>query len=181
MDRVPILESRWLRIALIAGTILATVATSQPAGWRVRDESPVRSTTLASGATLEVRARYEASHPVVASVHFVKFTTARTQLSIERGTQCPEGASGETIELQDGRWRNVSSTAGFDEAPSEHRFAATCGTREGRTLAGEASLRVTNVGTTPIGFEWDVEAEIHGDDGDEVAPDGAFVRVELVP
>lgn len=161
--------SGWLRIPLLIGTVIATVATSGP-GWSLDAETTAVTVDLAPGQSTEARATFEGSHPVRVSAEVRNLVPGDGKLRMERFGDC---ATASTFEGKDGSWRLPPS----DRARDPVTFGTTC---DPLTTTGETAVKITNAGQEPIRFDVQLRAEIDGHEDDE-PPAGAFVKIESVP
>lgn len=173
------LSRRFLRIPLLAGTVIATVATSEP-GWMLTDSTDPRSLHLDAGATVDTNVELDGSHAVSMSVAIDNAVARTGKLRIETLDSRPECTepTKATFESDDGIWRVVQDDPKASRPGSQlHHidFHAHC-FAPGKTAT--VKIRFVNEGETPLDFDWKATAEIRGNESDD-APGGAFVHVKV--
>jgi hypothetical protein len=169
-----------LRLPLLTGTVIATVATSEP-GWQVTDDTEKTPLHLEPGGSTEVRLALEGSHPVRSHVTLEKLVAREGKLLVEATDDRPGcSANAASFESDDGIWRVLPPTSGSVASSSElHRIElhSLCSSQEKR---GTVAYRFVNEGATALDFEWHGTASISGNESDD-APEGAFVNVGVMP
>lgn len=167
-----------LRIPLLVGTVIATVATSEP-GWGLSDTTDSRTVHVDAGATVDTTLALDGSHPVFIDADLENVVAREGKLRIEAIDSRPEcKPNDKTFESDDGIWR-VARTSPESATPGSklHRieFSSSC-IPTGTTAT--VTIRFHNEGKTPLDFDWKATASISGRGTDDV-PDGAFVHVEV--
>lgn len=162
-----------LRLPLVAATVAATVATT-PAAWSLEDRTEPRGVRVETGATVEVRVDVEGSLPPDVDLDLEKLIAREGTLRIEATDSRSSCTTSTTYVSDDGIWR-ATPAARSSELHRIH-FDARCSTTE---THGTVTFRFVNAGATPLDFTWSAVTSIR-DLGDD-APDGAFVRVEVLP
>lgn len=162
------------RVLLLAGTVVATVATSRPPfDWQLDAETPLEHLVLRPGESIERSVRAESNVKEEVTRKF-RFEPAVKDGRFDLEVADEDQVGGTTTHLgSDGLWVLSGAPAYTRRLPHVEvllpsRSAGTATTR----------FKLTNRGSSPLDFTW--KATI-GSGGYDDRPAEAFVKIERIP
>jgi hypothetical protein len=169
-------RSPFVRVPFLAFAVVATVATSEPAGWTLHAETPAQMLTVAAGDVVERSFTWSSSESgVELAVDLDGFAPAKGGAVRILAPACNIDARFQRRD--DGHWstlREDGTTIGIG-----HDHPRATGWCRDKGLA--VLVRIENDGATSLTFDATVEVEARGPGGVTEAPAGAFVDVKALP